>query len=953
MYLKHLKRALALVLALMLSVPVAFAQEETEVQVVEEATAAFVEEAVEELGELSLGEFVEEELVEEVPEEIPADEPEDEEELVLDMELGSLQVLLPDDPMVANMQLNEMGSCTHYAAREKYVVFANKSGKSTIKSYEVCDEKSHWTIGDLYLYEICNYCFETSYHGLVKKNARFNYFHGFNSKGKCIDCGYRNPVKEHTEVRREYIANKDIKPINDGNAEGHLITGDLIDRTYHISSSVEEGYIPDADVIVEADVQWREPHTDIVDGVCQDCGYRTGCSHENLEVRPDYYLRSFCSDSGDEFTHNYYDGWTDRLYCVDCGSELRDEYFGDPEELYPAIRQAGKGAQQPHTYENGRCMQCGHKAAFTLSNKTLKMGIGEKYTLKYAFTNELGACGVTFSSSKSSIASVNKESGEITAKKTGTVTITAKAENGKKVTCKVTVYKKPSSIKLSASELVLGVGETAKLTYKLSSKSYTRVTWTVDPENPIVSVDAGVITALSEGVTTVTATTHNGLSKSCTVTVKTAPTDADVSIDLDKAVIGVKETTYARAALSENCAGKITYSIDEGDAATIDANTGKITGKKVGVVIVKASAYNDASAIIQLEVKPAPSKVRITNAPKKLGIGQKYQLQVKLGADGEDCEGTVTFSSSSSKIASVDKNTGLITPKKTGTVKITATSHHSKKIKHTVTIKVYKKPTKATLNKTEIFLGETETYDLGVKFPSGSYSPVVWSVDSACATVDQNGLVTGVAPGTATVTAELYNKSLTCTVNVGYAPESVDFGFDTMFLHAGQKMTFKAAPLSSKGTSYGKITYSSGDTRIATVSSSGTVTAKKAGIVTITAKAYNGPDISYELYVVPAVKSVKINIPSRIPAGSVFGYDPETEEYTDFGIYDYITVSPNSLGTSVFALTSIKSSKTSVAAVGLFEEDGMPVLIALKPGKFTLTVKTYNGKTAKKTITVY
>ncbi len=955
---KHFERALAMLLAIIMMVPaVAFAQEDT--AVVEEVQAAYVDEFVEELPELSLG--FEEDLAEE---ELPIEEETEIEELPAGEEIIIEGFLFPEDIPMPEVFLSAEGECGHMYNKMTFVTFGD--GKLTdVKKYEKCDNDTHWAVGDVYRITQCFDCGEIVEKTLLAKNGRIKQRHTPNSKKVCTKCKAKISTKVTTEVKQVYVPYDDMyEPINDGVAAGHLWKGNFVERTYEHDPIYGTSYNTELDVILEVDVEWRENHT-FSGNICEDCGYvrDDACAHVNLEVRPVMDNWPY-SAPGDEFQHHYMGDWYEDLFCVDCGTDIATDPLTGEE--YPKWH-FGDDVMQDHEFVNGVCDDCGHKAAFTLSAKSLKLGIGQPYTLTYAFENELGENKVTFKSSNSKIASVNKETGEIKAKKTGSVTITATAANGKKVACKVKVYKKPTSIKASLglgkrTYVVMYAGQTFKVKTKLSSGSYSPITWTTN--SSAVSVDEkGNVTALRGGEAKVTAATYNGKSVTVRFVIKDEPTNFWVGIP-DRDNLGVGEKVYSSTNLTEHDVDLgVTYSVyntfgEDGDEplAKIDPKTGKLTALGVGTVTIRATIYNGLYAENQQAILPAPSKVTVTNAPKKMGVGESYVLDVKLGADDETCAGTWTFKSSEPKVATVGKTSGVIKAKKTGTTKITVTTHN--KQKYTFSLKVYKKPTKAKLNATKLYLGLGESFDLNVKYPSGTYGNVTWDKGyyDNCISIDQNGLVTTKGIGTATVTATLYNKELTCKVYVGYEPEAVDFGLENMVLHVGQAQTIPAIPVSSKGDSYGKVTYQSSDTSIATVSSTGKVTPKKVGLVTITAQAYAGAPDSYELVVLPRIKSVKINLPSRIPAGYVIGFDPETGEYGNMGIFDYITISPDATGVpgaSVFAVTSIKSSNTKVADVGLIEEDGLPVLVTFKKGKFTLTVKTYNGKTAKKTITVY
>lgn len=76
----------------------------------------------------------------------------------------------------------------------------------------------------------------------------------------------------------------------------------------------------------------------------------------------------------------------------------------------------------------------------SLKSTSITMKVKENYTLKPVIPSDSYSSKYTFSSSNSSIVTVDSK-GKLIAKKPGTATITIKTHNGKKVTCKVTVKK--------------------------------------------------------------------------------------------------------------------------------------------------------------------------------------------------------------------------------------------------------------------------------------------------------------------------------------------------------------------------------------------------------------------------------------------------------------------------------------------------------------------------------
>ena len=127
---------------------------------------------------------------------------------------------------------------------------------------------------------------------------------------------------------------------------------------------------------------------------------------------------------------------------------------------------------------------------------------------------------VTWSTSNSSKATV--KNGKVTAKKVGTVTITAKAKNGKKATCKVTVKNLPTKVKLNKTKATIKKGKTLtlKATVTPSTNVISTVKWTSSNKNIATVNSKGKITAKKAGTVTITVKTTNGKTAKCKITVK-------------------------------------------------------------------------------------------------------------------------------------------------------------------------------------------------------------------------------------------------------------------------------------------------------------------------------------------------------------------------------------------------------------------------------------------------
>jgi uncharacterized protein YjdB len=120
-------------------------------------------------------------------------------------------------------------------------------------------------------------------------------------------------------------------------------------------------------------------------------------------------------------------------------------------------------------------------------------------------------------------------------------------------------------------------------------------------------------------------------------------------------------------------------------------------------------------------------------------------------------------------------------------------------------------------------------------------SPVSWSSDQPLtAAVSQSGVVTGLLPGSATITATSGGKTGSASVTVQLAPvASVTVSPSTLELRRDRDRTgtLAATLLDALGNTLTgrEVTWSSSNTQVATVNDSGVVTAQNKGDATVTA----------------------------------------------------------------------------------------------------------------------
>ena len=372
---------------------------------------------------------------------------------------------------------------------------------------------------------------------------------------------------------------------------------------------------------------------------------------------------------------------------------------------------------------------------------------------------------------------VRVDGGTVVGVKRGTANVYAKMVDGSETPCAVTVMKAPGKLVLSAKKLTLGAdGMTAQLTYKVPSGCFSN-TFTWASSNPAVAtVDAnGVITSVGAGRCSISVKAFNGKGGKCTVTVQGSPTGIAFSTQSLSIAVGQGlklKPNVTFSAKKNNANPGITYSIspDSRDAGCVSLNpsTGELTGVRKGSAVIVAATYNGKVATLPVTVAAAPTGISLNQVSASIGVKDVYSgllANLTIPAGETEVASTVTWTTSNKKVATVDDN-GVITGVRRGTCVITATTANG--LKDSCKITVYKAPRKFKLNPSTATMnvGEIEQYQ--VVFPKGTGGTVRFDTsDHNIATIDDFGVVTGVAEGTVTVTATCFNgRSAKATLHV-------------------------------------------------------------------------------------------------------------------------------------------------------------------------------------------
>ena len=230
---------------------------------------------------------------------------------------------------------------------------------------------------------------------------------------------------------------------------------------------------------------------------------------------------------------------------------------------------------------------------------------------------------ITWISSDTNVATVS-ETGFVTGISNGTVTITAKTENGVAGTSTITIQTSPTGLNLNAVSAVLDRSHVPEL--QLEVVSYmpetanvgTNVTW-VSSDTSVATVDeTGFVRGIKNGNATITATTENGKTATCRIVVVTTITDIRLSSNREVLNDGdnINLTAYIKPD-DGTCTEDVTWTTSDTSVVkltTSGANnvTCNIQTLKAGVVTITAKNPNgkikDTATVIVIPVMSNTNK---------------------------------------------------------------------------------------------------------------------------------------------------------------------------------------------------------------------------------------------------------------------------------------------------------------------------------------------------------
>lgn len=247
-------------------------------------------------------------------------------------------------------------------------------------------------------------------------------------------------------------------------------------------------------------------------------------------------------------------------------------------------------------------------------------------------------------------------------------------------------------------------------------------------------------------------------------------TDEAPAVTPETAATGESAETDEKLA---KAASKLTVEWTSSDesVATVDA-TGMVVAVSAGEADITASVTDsEMSAVCRVTVKVAAKDITVPdNLDVKLNDGNETTVEATVSpADATDVK--VSYASTDEAVATIDKD-GKVQILQPGECDIvtTLTQEDKKVVEKKTHIKAYYEVEGITLDKTEGILTAGNTVALNATvLPEeiADETTVTWtSSDEKVATVDENGKVTAIAAGEATITAAAGEKNATYKLTV-------------------------------------------------------------------------------------------------------------------------------------------------------------------------------------------
>lgn len=414
-----------------------------------------------------------------------------------------------------------------------------------------------------------------------------------------------------------------------------------------------------------------------------------------------------------------------------------------------------------------------------------------------------------------------------------------------------------SSLTLDKTEyLFTDIGNTLYVYATILPEDATNktVTWASDNEEVATVVSnytSATIKAVGNGTATISVTSEDqGKIATCAITVKQAV--KNVVLSKNRLNLNEGETATLIASISPDNAfdKELVWTSEDPSIATVDEN-GVVTALSKGTTTIRATADKGlgVSSSCLVVVNRLVASIELDKTSLVVYNGQTDFITATVVPQDASNQ-SLTWTSSDNNVASV--SSGSIAGKTRGTATITVSTNDGSGVMATCEVEVKQYVTSVELNKTNIELIENQSTTLSIADiqPSNANDKSVsWSSsDESIATVDAGGRVTALSKGRATITASANDgsgKSASCYVTVKRQVASIQLNKTAITMYRGSSNVTEtlAATVIPSSANDRTVTWTSSNSSVATVSSSGVITGKTRGNATITVSANDGSGV--------------------------------------------------------------------------------------------------------------
>ena len=441
--------------------------------------------------------------------------------------------------------------------------------------------------------------------------------------------------------------------------------------------------------------------------------------------------------------------------------------------------------------------------------------------------------------------------GIVTGKKIGKTVITAKTKDGTDITASTTFTVLPLKVEaMTFAEPLVSIARTKDKTITLtlnseevdnkqmvwtsSDESVATVTQNLDSSYPLEAI----VTAHKIGKTTIKAEAQDGSGMSATCEVEVTPLMAsDISLLTASVVKTIPTQLEANVSPAETDNKKLKWASLTPNIATVTED-GIMTGLKMGTAKVKAETTDGSNLSVVFEVQITGLPVSTISLPAESSIIKTESMKLEysilpLVSDNQKLK----WSSNATDIASVDENTGVITAHKVGDAVITATATDGSGISASTKIHVIPLKISQIEMSKEMSLLHSLSKQIEVKFTPelADNKTLKWISDNEdIATVNQEGVVTGVNVGSANITATTTDGtelSATCKVTVN--PVTIELSTNTINLQKGSEYVEQTATILPENYEHKDVVWTTSGNGVASVDKDGHITANKPGVDTL------------------------------------------------------------------------------------------------------------------------